>query len=361
MLKKLFGALLLAVISLTFAPNCIAETPTTEKIVDVTSVINKLSKSVFLIERWAIDKGLPLPRGFEPPILKVGKGSSVCVSRENGRVIFLTARHVTKDASYLVLIVREKRFKIEKWVDIPYSDVSYFIIGDLDVEPVKFNLSPDSNIVPSVAAGMWGHNTELSATMGYVSRKVATGMSEKVYNYALVKGFIYGTLLIYPGYSGGPLVDEYGHLLGINVLLTNRTTTYFDSRFIWNSVPELNKGKLVEIPWDGTLNVCHAPEHFKRIAFSNNDLIIRPTPETTLTFQQFIAYVDDNVSGRMPLNWLMPEKTEIKLGEKLYKVAKLHYEAEDDNQVIGYSVQSNDTYLYVCGEGWNLIIFLAPA
>lgn len=339
--------LFLAVLAITClfgvsTPAVAADAPV--QLINVAEVLNKFEHSVLLLEK-AVQIG--------EEIKYRTKGCCVCVLKEGDNYTFLTANHVVEGGVRLRITEGINSWEVTDWKALEDTDAAYFSITQTNATflPIPLELSPSSNVVPSIALGMWAGTRSLTGTFGYINRSVRGAWVDKVYDYKTVYGLIEGTALIYSGFSGGALVDESGRLLGINVLLGGLNTSFVDIRYIWNSVPALNKGKRIKVPLDNEFDVLGIPI-IKRVSIRNTDVITQGKVKGKVS--DLIKVIDDNPAF---IDSIL-EDSIIELSEGVFRVARIEFESKNVNVNKSFPYRMAFKYCYLTGKGWSLIIYL---
>lgn len=343
MKKFLFLAVLLACLVGVSAPAIAENTPT--KLLNVVSVLSQFEHSVLLVERYSV---------INEEIKYTGKGCCVCVAKDGDKYMFLTARHVVENGVKLRVVDGLNDWEITEWKALEDTDAAYFYITQTNstFRPIPTELSPVSNIVPAISIGMWAGTRSITGTFGFVNRTVKGAWSDKVYDYRTVYGLIEGTALIYPGFSGGALVDEFGNLLGINVLLGGLNTSFVDIRYIWNSISELNKGKRIKLPISNDFDTVGIPL-LKRIPFKPSDTVSEKKVKGTMA--DLILAINNNPAF---VDQIINENTIIETNGSVYRVARIEFESMTLKVSKNYPYKTAFQYLYVVGKNWALTIYL---
>lgn len=343
MKKFLFLAVLLACLLGVSAPAIAENTPT--KLFDVVSVLNQFEHSVLLVEKYAV---------VNEEIKYTTKGCCVCVAKDGDKYMFLTARHVVENGVKLRIVDGPNDWEVTEWKALEDTDAAYFYITQTNwsFRPIPIELSPASNTIPSISIGMWAGTRSITGTFGFVNRTVRGAWSDRVYDYRTVYGLIEGTALIYPGFSGGALVDEFGNLLGINVLLGGRRTSFVDARYIWNSIPALNKGQRVKLPISNDFDTVGIPS-LKRIPFKNSDTVSEKKLKGKIG--DLIQVINNNPAL---VDQIINENTIIETNGGIYRVSRIEFESNTLKISKNYPYKTNFQYLYVVGKDWALTIYL---
>lgn len=144
-------------------------------------------------------------------------GSGVIIDSKNGYVI--TNNHVVENADEIEVVLADRRQVDAKVVGTdPDSDVAVLKIKGDGYTEVPFGNSDDLKVGDFVVAIGNPFGVGQTATLGIVSALGRTGLGIEGY-----ENFIQTDASINPGNSGGALVDQAGHLVGMNTAIVSRT------------------------------------------------------------------------------------------------------------------------------------------
>jgi serine protease DegQ len=155
-------------------------------------------------------------------------GSGVVWNAE-GNVV--TASHVVGRASTATVTFGDGRELPAKVVGTDqYSDVALLKVDGTGFNPIRAGSATDLRVGQFVLALANGSGRKASATSGIVT---TPGRSMRGWWGAVIEDAVVSDAKLNPGYSGGPLVDASGKMVGMNV-------AYFAGRGIAVSVDSLN-------------------------------------------------------------------------------------------------------------------------
>ncbi len=141
--------------------------------------------------------------------------------------IILTNAHVLRDATAVTVVLSDgSEHGIERVVIDPHLDLAVIRIGDIDVEPLRpVDLPPELGAFV-VAVSLPGADVARAVRPGVVTNPSMSLQTQldprRTRNY---DGLIESTTRIEPGFSGGPLLDGRGRLVGLNVAVAGPTDT----------------------------------------------------------------------------------------------------------------------------------------
>ena len=130
--------------------------------------------------------------------------------------IVVTADHVLeRDEDISVSGASEEKVATIAGRD-PGSDIAVLRVSGLSAEVAT--LAPGGtpkvgSFVLAIGAGSGGGSGRIMASFGVVS---ALGSTWRTARGGVVEGYIRADVALYPGFSGGPLVDPRGHVVGVN-------------------------------------------------------------------------------------------------------------------------------------------------
>jgi serine protease Do len=145
-----------------------------------------------------------------------GEGSGIIISPDG---YILTNNHVVEDADEIVVRLKDGRtFAGEvKGVD-PESDVALVKINASGLTPARLGDSDATRVGEFVLAIGAPFELNDTVTVGHVSAK------GRVFEHDADQDFIQTDAKILPGNSGGPLVNLYGEVIGINTMIEGLDT-----------------------------------------------------------------------------------------------------------------------------------------
>jgi serine protease Do len=145
-----------------------------------------------------------------------GEGSGIIISSDG---YILTNNHVVEDADEIVVRLKDGRsFEGEvKGLD-PESDVALIKIKATGLTPAKLGDSDATRVGEFVLAIGAPFELNDTVTVGHVSAK------GRIFEHDADQDFIQTDAKILPGNSGGPLVNLYGEVIGINTMIEGLDT-----------------------------------------------------------------------------------------------------------------------------------------
>ena len=127
------------------------------------------------------------------------------------RELVLTANHVVEHEDDIQVVVDEKSAKATLVGRDPATDLALLRVPGLSVAPAPRRKVDDLKIGQIVLA--IGRPTGLKATFGTIS---SISSSPRGWRGSEIEHLIQTNAPLYPGFSGGPLVDVEGRVLGMN-------------------------------------------------------------------------------------------------------------------------------------------------
>lgn len=328
-----------------------------QPLVDVGKVLNKLSDSVFECA------------AFRMNLTGYAKGTCVFVKKDGLEYWFLTARHVAQDAILMSVDIKGVKYQTTTFIDVAETDATLFSLKNIEenIKPIECNLSIEDSTITCIAAGFWAQCPELTGTFGHVSRKICPAFVDEVYEYKMTRGLIYATTLIFPGFSGGMLADEYGRLLGINVLLTSTHTAFVDIRYIWNQIPLLNGGTKIDIAFDTNFDVLNV-RGYSRVKVVNTDVLHSDAFKVDIkTLKEYIREHtaqdseeerDEETTAIAYAKYLNNE-TKLEISGQTYQIARIKIECKQYQYRATTNLKPNGKYVYICESGWCCELLLS--
>jgi len=190
-------------------------------------IINAIKKIGPAVVSIVVSKNMPknkvlMPFGLVVPSaqrqkVKVGGGSGFIVDPCG---IILTNRHVVSDpnSEYTIVTSDEKKYKAKVLARDPINDIAIIKINAKGLPHIKLGNSSQLELGQSVIAV----GNALGTFKNTVSTGIVSGLSRFIHamDYSghaeQLRGLIQTDAALNPGNSGGPLVDIFGQVIGIN-------------------------------------------------------------------------------------------------------------------------------------------------
>ena len=145
-----------------------------------------------------------------------GQGSGVIVAADG---FILTNRHVIFDSERIQVKLGDHRVLEAEVVGVDsLTDLALLKVNETGLTPVEWGDSSELNVGSLVWALGSPFGLERSVTFGILSAKHRSAKIGSHY-----QDFLQTDAAVNPGNSGGPLVDERGHLVGINTAIVGET------------------------------------------------------------------------------------------------------------------------------------------
>ncbi len=178
-------------------------------------------------------------KGEQQPQLAMGFGSGVIIS-EDGYII--TNNHVIENAEKIKVILNDKSEYEAKLVGTdPSTDIALLKVEAENLPYLTYGNSDDLKLGEWVLAVGNPFNLTSTVTAGIVSARARNlGINNDQFS---IESFIQTDAAVNPGNSGGALVNQHGHLVGINTAIASRTGSYSGYSF---AVPVSIAKKVVE-------------------------------------------------------------------------------------------------------------------
>ena len=262
--KKIFNIILLSinVLLLILCTVCICyftksiQTSSVTNKKDANLQINKIKKSVV-----SIVAGVNKDTGLRTGDIEVGTGF---VYKRGGYVI--TNYHNVKDKSFFIITYDNKKYSANLISGDDKTDMAIVKVEDKnELTPVIFGDSKKCNVGDNVVAIGTPLSVYLKDTVvtGIISATDRTGFG----NYKLIQSNIASS----PGFSGGPLINSNGEVIGVNSF----KSTEFGSEGLSFSIPsenvlfavsKLERDGKVRIPYTG---INFAEDNFTKYGIPN--------------------------------------------------------------------------------------------
>lgn len=345
--------------------------------------LEAMNHSVFQLQLFD-DMTLPVPPFSSEKKLATGSGFVVYANAQ--KTIVVTAKHVV-DGEFEGLRKVKTKFKGETYTAIYVAeasdmDAAYVVFPHIKgAKAVMMNLSSSSTIIEALCFGFAQHIhlkdrvQQITMTHGHLSRKVCPEVvlgPQHDYN----RNVMYGTPTVIFGYSGGPITDLNNRVVGINIAFSGTTSIFVDIRAVYNWMRH-NFGmtaKPVHIPYDKTFEVFNYPG-IKRIELDEHkdtfeshlgtrsffDLKVAMCLEAEKELVQKGPFKMTQLLDKPNYKWLAFE-TLVMVDGKPYMVrsailaAKYVTPFRYSNPLVG----KKDKYIYMCGAGWEVTIYLTP-
>ena len=158
--------------------------------------------------------------------LTIGHGSGFVISK-NGHIV--TSAHVALVIMYLnspklqVKFNNNKEFTVQAIYVVPKYDIAILKINAKNLDYLKIEDKETKIGQEVLSIGSTGKILNFAATQGIVSNNVDDSIP-----------WLRATSQIYPGFSGGPLINKDGHVVGVNTATSQKHHTI--SFFVPSSV-----------------------------------------------------------------------------------------------------------------------------
>ncbi len=196
------------------------------------------------IDRMTETEGIRLLQSFSDAVAELADGVSPSVVSVNaGRRggtgmawsqdgLIVTAGHVVGQSSEATVTLGDgAELEAKVLGRDPYSDVAVLKVEASGLAPVKFGTADGVRVGQFVLALANAYGRRVSATSGIVT---SHRRSMRGFWGAMIEDAVVSDAKLNPGYSGGPLVDASGNLVGMNV-------AYFAGRGVAVSVDSLKE------------------------------------------------------------------------------------------------------------------------
>jgi S1-C subfamily serine protease len=187
-----------------------------------------------------------------PSVVSVGmdgrSGTGVVVDRE-GHI--LTAGHVVSRVEQTEVGTSDGKKLAAKVVGRnPYADLALLKVDDGGLEPMKLGDSSNLKVGQFVMALANPFSSAVSATSGIV-----TSVNRPIGGWwrFSIQNAIVTDARLNPGYSGGPLVDAGGRMVGMNVAYVNNRGIAVPVQTIKKSIEKMAKGENVKRAYLGVV------------------------------------------------------------------------------------------------------------
>lgn len=281
-------------------------------------IIEQLTLSVPKVNIWQNNK-------------LIGNGSAFVIKTSVSETILVTARHILEDAFIIGVVFNGQEYQTKEFISSPDTDAGIIIVkpGIPGVVPLNLNLEPTYGLTKTFAVGWWGsarisgYPRTLSLSTGWIDRTCIDkilGPDGKI-----MRGVLTGSILIYPGYSGGPILDTNLRVLGVNVLLGSSGTTFVDIRWIYNSFSALNGGQFIKFPVDSNYDIANLAEFgYSRLPIdikTSSLLLKNPTTKTltVVSLENLIALMKQEINDKPEPLMLMFGAKPTTIGDKVTK------------------------------------------
>jgi S1-C subfamily serine protease len=127
--------------------------------------------------------------------------------------VIVTAHHVIEHDENILISVGDKKDIPARLIGRdPTTDLAALQVDGLNISPIE-RASSESARVGSLIVALGRPGTNIRASMGMIN---AVGENWRTGAGGTIDRYIQTSVEMLPGFSGGPLIDFYGHLLGVN-------------------------------------------------------------------------------------------------------------------------------------------------
>ena len=148
-------------------------------------------------------------------------GTGVVIAAEG---LVLTNEHVVRSASLITAVLADgSRHRVKRVVAATELDVAVLVLDCAGLRPLPLADSPVRVGEPVIAVGGRRSDEAISQRTGRVTHLAASLQNQldptRQRDYSRL---IESTVRLEPGFSGGPLLDAAGQLVGLNVAMTGQ-------------------------------------------------------------------------------------------------------------------------------------------
>lgn len=153
-----------------------------------------------------------------------------------GAGVVVTADHVVEREEDIAVVLPDgKKVSATLAGRDPSTDVAVLRLGEGSAPTTADLAPPDSLKVGHIVLALGRPGTSIMASFGIVSALGGTWRTERG---GIVEGYVRADVTLYPGFSGGPLVDVQGRVVGLN--------SYYLARGQELAIPSAALGTIVQ-------------------------------------------------------------------------------------------------------------------
>jgi len=276
-------------------------------------------------------------------VVRVGagrwRGGTGTIWSKDGHIV--TSNHVVGDMREVEIGLNDGSKQVAKIVGRdPYSDIALLKVDSDSLTPVETGNSDNLKVGQFVLAVANPFGRQASATSGIVTNP--TFNTRRWWGGGGLDKVLVTDARLNPGYSGGPLVDARGRMIGINAAYANNRGISVPVNTVKTVVDKLlHDGKIKRAYMGITAETIRLPENLagqtsgliiygvdqdsaaKKAGIAIGDVIVKLDGKTVETLTDLRGLLDDKVIGK-------PVKLSVLRGEKLTELTITPTEAEQD-------------------------------
>ncbi|HXX88154.1 MAG TPA: trypsin-like peptidase domain-containing protein [Candidatus Acidoferrum sp.] len=265
------------------------------------------------------------------------------VFRSDGYIV--TCNHVLGRAATVKIGLGEKTFEAKTVGFDPYSDIAVLKAEQKDLKAIELGDSEKLNTGQFVLALANPMNRQLSATSGIIT---SVGNTLRGWRGTAMENVIATDARLNPGFSGGPLVDVSGKMIGMNTAYVWSRGIAIPVNKVRDTVERLMTAGKIKRAYLGIIsNTVSIPQEIatqahidqdtgvmifsvesgtpaKKAGLTMGDVIVRFNEKPVTSFYDLPRLLADDVIGRKT-------KLLILRGEKLVETTIIPTTAEDEN------------------------------
>lgn len=308
--------------------------------------MNQTINSLQVLKSFS-DATTELVQKLSPSVVSVNsamtRGTGI-VFRSDGYIV--TCNHVLGRSASINIGLGKETFEAKTVGVDPYSDIALLKAEQKNLKAVELGDSEKLNTGQFVLALANAYNRQLSATTGIIT---SVGSTLRGWRGAIMENVIATDAKLNPGFSGGPLIDVSGKMIGLNAAYVWSRGIAIPVNRVKDAVEKLMTGGKIRRAYLGIVsNTVSIPQEItsqahidqntgvmvfavepgtpaKKAGLTMGDVIVKLNEKPVTDFYDLPRILNEDIIGKKT-------KLSILRGEKLVEIIIIPTATKDDQQ-----------------------------